>query len=430
MDTVNHDTATDLEIFASVESNVRSYIRAFPTVFTTATGSTMVDEDGREYLDFFAGAGTLNYGHNNPRFKERIVDYIQSDAITHSLDMATVAKRDFLTAFQTHILEPRGLSYRLQFTGPTGANAVEAALKVVRQATGRTNIIAFTHAFHGVSEGALAATANVQFRQAAAHPLGNVSFMPYDGYLGADVDTLDYLERVLNDPSSGIDKPAAVIVETVQGEGGINVARTEWLRRLDEITHAAGALLIVDDIQVGCGRTGGFFSFEEAGIHPDVVTLSKSLSGYGLPMSLTLIKPEVDVWSPAGHTGTFRGNNLAFVGAVAAIENYWQDDLLSRDVERKGEFLRGRLSEIASSHPEFEFSVRGRGLVNGFASTKDLEFAGAIARKAFERGLIIETSGAFDEVLKFLPALTIEDEELSRGLDIVEASVAAVAAER
>jgi diaminobutyrate-2-oxoglutarate transaminase len=430
METVRNDTSADLEVFTSVESNVRSYIRSFPTVFRTASGSVMVDEAGREYLDFFAGAGTLNYGHNNPRFKERIVDYIRSDAITHSLDMATVAKRDFLTAFRDHILAPRGLDYRLQFTGPTGANAVEAALKVARQATGRSNVVAFTHAFHGVSGGALAATGNVHFRSAAGHPLDNVSFMPYDGYLGEAVDTLDYLEKALTDPSSGTDHPAAVIVETVQGEGGINVAHAEWLRRLRELTSSLGILLIVDDIQVGCGRTGAFFSFEEAGITPDIVTLSKSLSGYGLPFSLTLISPQADVWRPAGHTGTFRGNNLAFVGATAAIESYWADDLLRRDVERKGEALRDRLSAIAQANPELGLEVRGRGLVDGLASSVDASLAGAISRQAFQRGLIIETSGAHDEVLKFLPPLTIGDDELAHGLDVIEESLEAALAAR
>ncbi|SFR70666.1 diaminobutyrate aminotransferase apoenzyme [Agromyces sp. CF514] len=418
----------ELEVFNRRESEVRGYVRAFPVVFDRAVGSTLVGEDGREYLDFFAGAGVLNYGHNNPLFTRALIEYLERDGIIHGLDMATSAKKAFIEAFERLVLEPRGLDHKLQFTGPTGANAVEAALKVARQATGRTNVVAFTNAFHGLSTGALAATGNSHYRGAAGITLDNVTRLPYDGYLGADVDTLDLLEKMLDDPGSGVDLPAAVIVEAVQGEGGINVASAAWLQRLRAITADRGILLILDEIQAGVGRTGAFFAFEESGIVPDIVTVSKSISGSGLPMSLVLLRPEVDVWKPGAHTGTFRGNNLAFVSARAALENYWADSALVDGVAAKSALLRGELEQIAAAHPELGFVVRGRGLMYGLACDADRGLAARISKQAFTRGLVIETSGAHDEVLKFLPALTISEDELLKGLAIVRESLAAALA--
>jgi diaminobutyrate-2-oxoglutarate transaminase len=418
----------DLGIFSDIESDVRGYIRSFPVIFERAIGSTMIDEDGGEYIDFFSGAGALNYGHNNPVMKKALLEYIAGDSISHSLDMATVAKKGFLEAFKRIILEPRGLDYKLHFTGPTGTNAVEAALKIARLSTGRSTVVAFTRAFHGVSGGSLATTANQQFRQAAGYSLDNVVFVPFDGYVPG-LDTLAYLEKMLDDQSSGLDKPAAVIVETIQAEGGINVASPEWLRGLRELTTRHGIVLIVDDIQVGSGRTGQFFSFEASGIVPDIVTLSKSLSGYGLPMSLVLLKREIDVLKRGSHSGTFRGNNMAFVCATVALEEYWADDALTREVHRKEAIVKARLAEIAAQHPEARLEVRGRGFIFGFASTHMPELAHAIAAQAFLRGLVVETSGPVDEVLKLLPALVIDDETLARGLDIIaEATEAALAA--
>ena len=418
--------AANLDVFDRRESEVRGYVRAFPTVFDRASGSTLVDADGREYLDFFAGAGVLNYGHNNPVFTRALIEYLERDGIIHGLDMATSAKRAFIEAFERYVLEPRGLDHKLQFTGPTGANAVEAALKVARQATGRTNVVAFTNAFHGLSVGALATTGNSTYREAAGMPLDNVTRLPFDGYLGAEVDTLDLLEKMLDDPGSGLDLPAAVIVEAVQGEGGINVASVPWLQRLRALTAARGILLILDEIQAGVGRTGTFFAFEAAGIVPDIVTVSKSISGSGLPMSLVLLRPEVDVWKPGAHTGTFRGNNLAFVSARVALETYWADAEFTDGVAAKSALLRAELDAIAAEHPELGLVPRGRGLMYGLACDGDRTLAGRISKEAFTRGLVIETSGAFDEVLKFLPALTITDDELRAGLAIVRESLDAV----
>jgi diaminobutyrate-2-oxoglutarate transaminase len=414
----------DLDIFSDIESDVRGYIRSFPVIFDRAIGSTMIDEAGTEYIDFFSGAGALNYGHNNPVMKASLLEYISRDSISHSLDMATVAKKNFLEAFTRIVLEPRGLDYKLQFTGPTGTNAVEAALKIARRSTGRSTVVAFTRAFHGVSGGSLAATANQHFREAAGYSLQDVVFVPFEGYVPG-LDTLAYLETMLNDRSSGLEVPAAVIVETIQAEGGINVASPEWLRGLRELCTRHGILLIVDDIQVGAGRTGEFFSFEASGIVPDIVTLSKSLSGYGLPMSLVLLNRDIDVLKRGSHSGTFRGNNMAFVCATVALETYWRDDALTTDVHRKEAIVRERLAGIAGLYPQARLEVRGRGFIFGFASTALPELAQAIAAEAFTRGLVVETAGPVDEVLKLLPALVIDDATLNRGLDIIAASIEA-----
>ncbi|GAA1692940.1 diaminobutyrate--2-oxoglutarate transaminase [Microbacterium sediminicola] len=416
----------DLSVFSEMESEVRSYIRSFPTQFTTARGSQIWDVDGRSYIDFFCGAGTLNYGHNNPIIKQKVIDYIAGDNIQHALDMATVAKQEFLEAFRDVILRPRQLDYKLQFTGPTGANAVEAALKIARQVTGRRSVIAFTHAFHGVSLGALAATANSWFRDGAGTALPDVVFQPYDGYFGPDIDTVSMLRTLLDDASSGVDLPAAVIVETVQGEGGVNVASTQWLRDLEHVCRERGILLIVDDIQIGIGRSGQFFSFEESGVTPDLVTLSKSLSGYGFPMSLVLIRPELDVWKPGMHSGTFRGNNVAFVGATAAIREYWTTSEFESHIGRRSVLVEERIAGIAATAPEM-FATRGRGLLQGLVCA-DPAVAKAISRGSFERGLIVETSGAQDEVVKLMPTLVGEDDLLIEGLEIIEAAAAAALA--
>lgn len=412
----------NMKIFEEIESEVQSYARSFPRVFNKAQGEFLYDEEGNRYLDFLAGAGTLNYGHNHPLFKEKLVEYILRDGITHGLDMHTLAKGEFLEAFNEKILKPRGLEYMVQFTGPTGTNAVEAAMKLARNVTGRENIVSFTNGFHGVSLGSLAATGNSHHRGAAGVSLSGTSRMPFDGYLGEGIDTTHYLDKVLSDSSSGIDKPAAVLVETVQGEGGINVASFEWLQHLEQVCRKHEVLLIIDDIQAGCGRTGTFFSFEEAGIKPDIVTLSKSLSGYGLPFAVVLIRPDLDHWKPGEHNGTFRGNNLAFVTAKAAIDHFWSDDKFSNEIKRKGGYIKQRLEAIVDVYGEGNFTTRGRGMFQGINCVNG-DLAGKITRKAFRSGLVIETSGADDQVIKFLCPLIISDESLKEGIDIVEQAI-------
>ena len=407
-----------MTIFDQLESEVQSYARSFPVTFDKALGAKLYDTEGKEYIDFLAGAGSLNYGHNDPDMRDALVEYIHSGGITHGLDMHTRAKEKFLTAFEDIILKPRDMDYVLQFTGPTGTNAVEAAMKLARKVTGRSNIISFTNGFHGVSMGALAATGNQHHRGAAGVDMVGTTPMPYDGYLGHNVDSTKYLDKALGDPSSGVDHPAAVIVECVQGEGGLTAASMEWLQNLEKVCRKHDVLLIVDDIQAGCGRTGTFFSFEPAGIKPDIVTLSKSLSGFGLPFAVTLIDRKLDTWKPGEHNGTFRGNNHAFITATAALEKFWKDDKFAESVRKKGEMLREGFEAIQSKHGSHVVELRGRGMMRGIVVTSG-ELADEIVAESFKRGLVIETSGAHDEVVKCLASLTITEDELKRALDIL-----------
>ncbi|CAN5482354.1 diaminobutyrate--2-oxoglutarate transaminase [soil metagenome] len=425
------DTATALltgselpEVYSSVESEVRSYCRAWPTTMAHAQGSWLTDTAGNRYLDFFAGAGALNYGHNNPKLKQPLLEYLGSDMIVHSLDMATEAKTAFLEAFESLILRPRDLDYKVQFPGPTGTNAVEAALKLARKVTGREAIINFTNAFHGMTLGSLSVTGNSMKRAGAGIPLVHATPMPYDNYFDGVTEDFHWFERVLDDSGSGINRPAAVIVETVQGEGGLNVARIEWLQALAELCRRRDILLIVDDVQMGCGRTGTFFSFEAAGIVPDIVTLSKSISGYGLPMALTLFRRDLDVWAPGEHNGTFRGHNPAFVTATAALKTYWATTQFTEQVNAKATLVRGRLESIAAAHAGI--GARGRGMAQGLKFAEP-ELAGAVSRAAFERGVLVETSGPSDEVVKLLPPLTTSDADLEAGIDILAEIIAVTA---
>lgn len=402
------------------ESNVRGYSRSFPIKFIKSKGSTIFDDSNKKYIDFFAGAGALNYGHNNTYLKKPLIDYIEKDGVTHGLDLATEAKELFIKKFTDHILKPRGLDYKLQFTGPTGTNAVEAAIKLAQIVTGRNNIITFSNAYHGHTKGALRLTANQHYRKGLENDLNQSTyFLPYFGYIDGDFSSASYLEKILDDKGSGFDKPAAIILETIQGEGGVNIAPDIWLKRIRNITKKHNILLIVDDIQVGCGRTGSFFSFEKANITPDLVTLSKSLSGYGLPMSLLLINPDIDQWEPGQHTGTFRGNNLAFVTAAAAIEKYWSDDNFSKEILEKHEILMKNLRRLKSENEDVITDVRGKGLIAGLEFNSG-ELAGEVSKLAFSNGLMIETCGSENNVLKFLPPLTISKEELIEGVTVIE----------
>ncbi|MDO8909837.1 MAG: diaminobutyrate--2-oxoglutarate transaminase [Pseudohongiella sp.] len=409
-------------IFDNIESAVQSYARAFPVIFKRAKGSYLYDEKENAYLDFLAGAGTLNYGHNHPVLKTALIEYIEQDGITHGLDMHTSAKKAFLENLNELIFKPRNLNYVVQFTGPTGTNAVEAAMKIARNVTGRHNIVAFTNGFHGVTMGSMAATGNSHHRDAAGIPLIGVSHLPYAGYMGENLDTVKLLKQLIEDSSSGLDKPAAVMLETIQGEGGLNTASNEWLRAVEKICRDHDILLIVDDIQAGCGRSGRFFSFEESGIKPDLVTLSKSLSGYGLPFAVTLIKPEYDTWKPGEHNGTFRGNNHAFVTAAKALEHFWADDKFQTEVQAKIAHLSKRLQGIAKGFDKKLIKPKGRGFMQGL-ECRNGELAGAICRYAFDNGLVIETSGADSQVVKCLCPLTITMEELDKGLDILQKAV-------
>ncbi len=412
------EQSADLEIFARRESEARSYCRSFPKSFVKAQGSELTDASGRSYIDFLAGCSSLNYGHNDPDMKAALIEHITADGITHGLDMHTGAKADFLTAFEEIILKPRNMDYKVMMTGPTGTNAVEAAMKLARKVTGRRNIIAFTNGFHGMTMGALSCTGNAGKRAGAGSgSLCGTTHMPFEGAFGEDVDSLHIIEEMLGNPSSGVDAPAAFIIEPVQGEGGLNAASTAFMQGIARLAKAHGALLIVDDIQAGCGRTGAFFSFEEMGIEPDLIPLAKSFSGMGLPFAALLIKPEHDIWGPAEHNGTFRGNTHAFVTARVALEKFWRDDALQRDIAQKSAIVREGLQTIADMVPGAR--LKGRGMMQG-VDVGNGDLAGDICARAFERGLVIETSGAHDEVVKVLAPLTTPEALLRKGLDILQ----------
>jgi len=410
-------------IFSQRESAVRSYCRSFPDVFDKAEGSYLWAKNGRRYIDLLMGAGALNYGHNPLRMKSRMIEYLQRDGILHGLDLHTRAKEEFLTSFTDNILTPRLMDHRVMFSGPTGTNSVEAAFKIARLATGRTNIAAFTNGYHGMTAGALAATGNRVSRNGAGIPLCGIDRYLFDGYLGCDVDTLNVAEKLIDDPSSGYDAPAAFVVETIQGEGGLLCASFDWLQRLSTLAHKYNSLLIIDDIQAGCGRSGTFFSFEKANISPDIICLSKSISGSGLPMSLVLIKPEYDVFLPGQHNGTFRGNNLAFVSACEAI-NYWSDKEFLNGLDLRVDFLTKRLDNIVAISNNL-FSRRGRGLMQGIVCPTG-EVARTIVNGCFDNGLIIETSGSLQNVIKILPALNIDWDIFDLALKIISEEIISI----
>ncbi len=292
---------------------------------------------------------------------------------------------------------------------------MEAAIKLARKQKQRSHIVAFTHAYHGHSLGSLALTANSYYHQNVYGSHNNVSHLPFDGYFG-EVDTAEMLDQMLSDPSSGLPLPAAIILETVQGEGGVHVASPAWLRKVQSICHKHDVLLIIDDIQVGNGRTGQFFSFEEAGLTPDIVCLSKSIAG-GLPMSLVLIRPEIDAWQPGEHTGTFRGHNLAFVTAKALL-SYWEDNELTHAIHSHEWLISQTLKNIAGQSGDLGFAHRGRGMIQGL-DVRSGKLAKEVIQLAFSKGLVLEACGAYDEVLKLMPALTIPRAILEEGLDVL-----------
>lgn len=403
------------EIFEQYESNVRLYSRVFPTVFDRARNAELFDVKGRRFVDFFAGSGALNYGHNPQRIRQQLVQYLLDERVVHALDAHTVEKARFIRRFVDVVLQPRNLDYKIQFCGPTGTNAVEAALKLARKITGRTNVIAFHGGYHGMSMGSASVTGSLGVRRAFGVPLANTTFFPFEDGPQGKFDSLGLIRRTLADACSGTEKPAAIILECFQMDGGIYPASAEFLRDLRALCDETGAMLIADEIQVGCGRTGDFFSFEKAGIVPDFVTVSKSIGGYGLPMSLLLMKRSHDAWKPGEHTGTFRGHQLSFVAAAAALD-FWQDDSFRASMEQNTQFLQVQMRQaLESLHPKLQ--VRGRGMALG-ADVEHIggpEMALRVQKRCFDAGLIIERCGREDTVLKLLPPLTIERPHLEEG---------------
>ena len=303
---------------AEFESNVRSYPRKLPLAIAKAQGVWITDVENNQYLDCLAGAGTLALGHNHPDVLQSIQSVISSGLPLHTLDLTTPLKDEF-SSYLLSLLPGQGKEYCLQFTGPSGADAVEAALKLAKKVTGRSSIISFSGGYHGMTHGALSVTGNLSPKEAVSNMMAEVQFMPYPheyrcplgigGEAGVKALTY-YFENLINDVESGVRKPAAVILEAVQGEGGVNPAPVEWLQRIRKVTQEHGILLIIDEVQAGFARTGKLFAFEHAGIAPDIIVMSKAVGG-GLPLAVLGIKKQFDAWAPGHHTGTFRGNQLA-----------------------------------------------------------------------------------------------------------------------
>ncbi|MGB7403992.1 MAG: aspartate aminotransferase family protein [Arcobacter sp.] len=409
----------EMNTFEKHESEIRAYCRAVPTVFKSSSNAVMIDENNKEFIDFFAGAGVLNFGHNNPKMKEAVIDFIQRDGVVHSLDMFTDVKRDFINTFVKNVLEPRGWADRkVQFTGPTGTNAVEAALKLARKVTGRTEIVAFNRGFHGMTLGALACTANNAFRSSSGVPLNNVIRDTFN-----DMEALENLRQKMFDLGSGMLPPAGFIVEPVQAEGGVRVATKEWLQGVQKLAKDTGALFILDSIQCGVGRCGSYFSFDDLDVDPDIIILAKGLGGFGTPIGMLVNKPEIDkAWNPGQHTGTFRGQGISFVAGKVGLD-YFKDDEFNKETKRKGNIIRETIDTLNSKYDAVK-GIRQKGMMlaidfESAAMTKE------ITTKCFENGLIIGACST-GEIIKFIPPLTIEEDTLKEGLNRFVKSVEAI----
>ncbi|MEU7526921.1 diaminobutyrate--2-oxoglutarate transaminase family protein [Saccharothrix sp. NPDC042600] len=415
------------------ESNARTYPRRLPIALAEGFGSFVRDVDDNVFIDFLSGAGVLALGHNHPEVVRAAEASLR--ALTHGLDFPTPAKREFTDA-QLSMLPP-GMRSRMKvhFCGPTGANAVDAALKLCKTATGRGGVVSFQGGFHGSTHSAMAVTGLVAQKEPVADGMPGVHFFPFSYCarcpLGLSPESCEtncvaLLERSLRDPNGGIPKPAAVVVELVQGEGGVVPARPEFVRRLRVLTAELGVPLVVDEVQTGCGRTGTWFAFERYGIQPDVVVASKALSGMGLPVAIILYDRRLDTWAPGAHTGTFRGNQAAFAAGAETVRIVRRDDVLG-NVRRRGEQIGARLAEL-TGHPWVR-EVRGRGLMWGveLADPCDGTPAGAVAAAvqadALRNGLIVELGGREDCVVRMLPPLNVTAEVVDTACDILTASV-------
>ncbi len=422
-----------LERQARQESNARTYPRSLPIAIEAGSGSFVRDLDGNVFIDFLAGAGVLSLGHSHPELTRVVADQLGKHA--HGLDFPTPAKDAFVQA-QLSML-PSSLQDRMKihFCGPTGANAVDAAIKLCKTATGRGDIVSFQGGFHGSSHAAMAVTGLVEQKSPVPNGVPGIHFFPYSYCSRCPLDLTPevsstncakYLENSLKDSNGGVPLPAAVILELVQGEGGVIPATFDFVRRVRQVTRELGIPLIVDEVQTGCGRTGTWFAFEQYDIEPDVIVASKALSGIGQPVAVIIYDEALDVWAPGAHTGTFRGNQLAFVAGVEAVRIVQRDDLLY-NVRRRGEQLAHRLAPL--SEQPWVREVRGRGLMWGIelADPATGRPAGNLARavqaSALRRGLILECGGRDDCVVRLLPPLNVTADVMDVACGILLAAV-------
>ncbi|SDM54949.1 diaminobutyrate-2-oxoglutarate transaminase [Fictibacillus solisalsi] len=413
------------------ESNARSYPRRIPIAIEEAEGIFVKDVNGKIYYDCLAGAGTLALGHNHPVIIEAIQQVIKDKRPLHTLDLTTPVKEEFVTELFDSLPKEFAPKAKIQFCGPTGGDAIEAAIKLTKTATGRQSILSFQGGYHGSTHGTMALSGNLGPKEKVRGLMPNVHFLPYPytyrdpfGIGGEESHRISsqYIENLLDDPESGILAPAAMILEVVQGEGGSIPAPIEWLQEMRRITKERGIPLIIDEVQTGIGRTGEFFAFEHAGIVPDVLVLSKAIGG-SLPLSVVVYDKALDQWSPGAHIGTFRGNQMAMAAGTATL-NFIKEQDLSGHAKRMGELLSEKLEQIQLSYPQIG-DVRGRGLMIG-AEIVNPEgkkgkngshpaapsLASAIQRECFNRGLILEVGGRHGSVVRFLPPLIITEEQV------------------
>lgn len=424
------------------ESNARSYPRRIPIAIREAKGIYVKDVDGNLYFDCLSGAGTLSLGHNHPVVIEAIREVLDSDLPLHTLDLTTPVKDKFVEELFASLPPEFAQNARIQFCGPTGADATEAAVKLVKTATGRRSMLSFHGGYHGMTNGALSLTGNLGAKVAVAGLMPDVHFLPYPYHyrcpfgLGGDIGhrtSSHYIESILTDPESGIVPPAGMIMEIVQGEGGVIPAPDEWIREIRRITHEQNIPLIVDEIQTGFGRTGKLFAFEHSGIIPDVLLLSKAIGG-SLPLSVVVYNQKLDQWKPGAHAGTFRGNQLAMAAGIAALRYTIENQLAARAVEL-GSRLTNHLKQI-QSEVNFIGDVRGRGLMIGVEIVNPHGKANArgfypqhplmarqIQAECMRRGLILELGGRHSSVIRFLPPLIVTDEQIDIIAEIFQAAV-------
>ncbi|PWW32051.1 diaminobutyrate aminotransferase [Cytobacillus oceanisediminis] len=426
------------------ESNARSYPRRIPIAIEEAEGIYVKDADGRKYIDCLAGAGTLALGHNHPAVIKAIEKVLHDKRPLHTLDITTPVKEEFVSEVFRSLPEELANNAKIQFCGPTGGDAIEAAIKLVKTATGRRSILSFQGGYHGATHGTMALSGNLGPKAKVQGLMPDVHFMPYPyayrcpfGVGGEESHKISsrYIENLLDDPESGILPPAAMILEVVQGEGGSIPAPVEWLREIRRITKERDIPLIIDEVQTGIGRTGKLFAFEHADIVPDVVVLSKAIGG-SLPLSVVIYDKKLDKWSPGAHIGTFRGNQMAMAAGTATLR-FVKENHLAEHAAALGNKLIQELSELQNLVPEMG-DVRGRGLMVGVEMVNPSEPAGGtncfkanpqlasrIQRECFNRGLILEVGGRHGSVIRFLPPLIITDVQLEEVIAIFKEAVLA-----
>ncbi|MEU5149689.1 diaminobutyrate--2-oxoglutarate transaminase family protein [Streptomyces yangpuensis] len=416
---------------AQRESAARTYARSLPIVPVRARGLTIEGADGRRYLDCLSGAGTLALGHNHPVVLEAVRGVLDSGAPLHVLDLATPVKDAFTTELFANLPPELAADARIQFCGPAGTDAVEAALKLVRTATGRPGLLAFTGAYHGMTAGALEASGGAAETRVTRLPYPQDFRCPFGvgGPEGAEL-AARWTENLLDDPKGGIPLPAGLIVEPVQGEGGVNPAPDAWLRRMREITASRGIPLIADEVQTGVGRTGAFWGVDHAGVVPDVMVLSKAIGG-SLPLAVIVYRSGLDVWTPGAHAGTFRGNQLAMAAGTATL-TFVRENRLAERAAVLGDRMLAALRGLASGQPCIG-DVRGRGLMIGLelvdpdTGAAAPALAAAVRQECLERGLIVELGGRHGAVVRLLPPLTLTDEQAAAVLDRLADAIPAAA---